>query len=76
MRVIIKAPLMGERIIELFNNKNVADCTFTFQEKKGMELYFAVEGPLSLEEIVALVKKTIKNTEFGKGIYIAVLAED
>lgn len=73
MKVVIKAPLMADKIKELFDNKVIDDLSFTFLEKQAMEMSFLVEGDnLENVDVVTLVKNTIKNTEFGRGIYFSV----
>jgi len=74
MKISVKTPLMHDKIIALFDNNTISDLNFHFIEKKGIELLFELEGQdKDSDEVIAVVKKTIKDTDFGKGIYFSVV---
>ena len=67
---------MNDKIIALLDNKTIADVTFKYLNKQGIELFFEAGGNgMSVDEVVAIVKKAIKDTDFGKGIYFSVAGQ-
>ena len=76
MEIIIKSPLMADKIKELLNNKTIDGAGFVFENKKGMEMTFSVSGDaIMAEDAVSIAKKAIKSTDFGKGIYFSVVSK-
>ena len=74
MEIIVKSPLMADKIKDLLNNKTIGGASFAFIGKKGMEMTFGVSGDaIGKEDAVSIVKKAIKSTDFGKGIYFSVV---
>ena len=73
MDIIVKAPLMSEKIKDLLNNKTIDGVRFAFVDKKGMEMTFRVSGDFENTDAVAIAKSAIKSTDYGKGIYFSVV---
>jgi len=74
MDIIVKAPLMADRIKDLLDNKAIEGANFTFVDKKGMEMSFKASGDnIETMDIAAIVKKAIRSTDYGKGIYFSVI---
>ena len=79
MRIIVKAPLMGDKIKELLDGTTIDGATFSFIDKKGREMTFGVEissaGAGNQDQIDAamIAKSAIKSTDYGKGIYFSVV---
>lgn len=67
---------MNDKIIALLDKKTISEITFNFLNKQGIELFFEVDDQAkSSDEVVTIVKKAIKDTDFGKGIYFSVTAQ-
>ena len=76
MNIIVKTPLMQDKIMELLDGGAFDGVVFSFVEKKGMALTFSASGDnLDSIDVEAVVKKAIKSTEYGKGIYFSVSLE-
>ena len=74
MEIVIKAPLMADKIKDLLNDKSIEGAGFVFIEKKGLEMKFVVSGEgIRAEDAAAIAKKAIKSTDYGKGIYFSVV---
>ena len=74
MNIIVKTPLMADKIIELLDGNTFDGAAFSFIEKKGMEMTFSVtcEG-IDLQDVIDITKGMIKGTDYGKGLYFSVL---
>jgi len=67
---------MADKIKDLLDNKTIDGASFAFTGKKGMDMMFNVSGDaVGKDDAVSIVKKAIKSTEFGKGIYFSVAAK-
>jgi len=76
MNIIVKTSLMQDKIIELLNGGVFEGIVFSFVEKKGMALTFrAIKDNIETMDVEAIVKKAIKSTEYGKGIFFSVSKE-
>lgn len=74
MNIIVKAPLMAEKIKELLDGSTFDGASFAFVEKKGMEMEFCVSGEnVETLDAVAIAKNAIRATDYGKGIYFSVI---
>lgn len=74
MTIIVKAPLMADKIKELLDGNAFGGVSFAFVEKKGMEMEFRVSGEnVETLDVVAIAKNAIKATDYGKGIYFSVI---
>jgi|GEM_PF-1935712 len=74
MNIIIKAPLMADKIKELLDGNSFNGTSFSFVEKKGMDMKFVVEcEDLSSQDVIDITKKAIKDTDFGKALYFSVV---
>jgi len=64
---------MQDRIVETLCAGDFDGVSFTFTEKKGMELTFSVAG-VSAEnaDAAAIAKTAIKATNYGKGLFFSV----
>ena len=73
MNVVIRTPLMQDKIKELLDGGVFEGVVFSFVEKKGIDLIFSVSGDnAETMDVVAIAKKAIKSTEYGRGIYFSV----
>lgn len=73
MNVIIKSPLMQDRIKALLDGGTFGGVSFSFAEKRGMEMVFRASGDNAGEaDLVAVAKSAIKASDFGKGIMFSV----
>ncbi|MCL2152294.1 MAG: hypothetical protein FWH57_04945 [Oscillospiraceae bacterium] len=76
MNIIVRTTLMQDKITELLDGGVFDGVVFSFIEKKGMALTFHASGDnLEMVDVEAIVKKAIKSTEYGKGIYFSVNQE-
>ena len=76
MNVIIKTPIMHDKIKELLDGGVFDGVVFSYVEKKGISLVFQVSGDnIETVDAAAIAKKAIKSTEYGKGIYFSVTQE-
>jgi len=74
MNIVVRTPLMQDKIKDLLDGGTFDGVSFSFVEKKGIELTFSVSGddPGSLD-IISIVKSAVKESDFGKGIMFSVL---
>ena len=74
MDIVVKTPLMADKIKALLDGNTFGGASYAFVDKKGMEMTFRVlgEGVESLD-VAAIAKNAIKDTEYGKGIYFSVV---
>lgn len=74
MNIIVKAPLMADKIKELLDGNTIDGVNFMFVEKKGMEMIFSVSGDhVEAMDVAGITKSAIKATDYGKGIYFSVV---
>jgi hypothetical protein len=67
---------MQDKITELLDGGVFDGIVFSFIEKKGMALTFHASGDnVETADVEAIVKKAIKSTDYGKGIYFSVNQE-
>ena len=76
MDVVVKSALMADKIKELLDGKTIDGVSFSFVDKKGMDMTFhaACAGAGDIDA-AAVVKTAIKSTDYGKGIYFSVSNE-
>ena len=73
MVIIVKSPLMQDKIKDLLDGGIFDGVRFSFIGKKGIELTFSVSGDnIETADAAAIAKSAIKATEFGKGIMLSV----
>jgi len=64
---------MQDKIIETLCTGDFKGVSFTFTEKKGMELTFSVSGVNAENaDAAAIAKSAIKATDYGKGLFVSV----
>jgi len=64
---------MQDKIIETLCSGDFEGVSFTFIEKKGMELTFSADGAgAENADAAAIAKKAIKATGYGKGLFFSV----
>jgi len=64
---------MQDKIIETLCANDFDGVSFSFIEKKGMELTFSAAcADAENTDVVAIVKKAIKATSYGKGLFFSV----
>ena len=74
MNIIVKAPLMADKIKNLLDGNTFDGVNFVFIDKKGMEMIFSVSGDsIEVLDVVTITKNAIKATDYGKGIYFSVI---
>jgi len=74
MDIIIKSPLMQDKIIDTLSGGTFHGLGFSYMGKKGMEMTFSVTGDgAETEDAVAAAKSAIKATAFGKGLFFSVV---
>lgn len=74
MEIIVKAPLMADKIKELLDGGEFDGISFRYKEKKGMEMTFTVSGEnAESSDAAAIAKSAIRSTSYGKGIYFSVV---
>ena len=74
MVIIVRAPLMADRIKDSLDSNTFDGVVFSFVHKKGMEMLFTVSGDnLDELDVIAITKQAIKDTEYGKGLYFSVI---
>ena len=60
MNIVIKAPLMADKIKELLDSNTFDGARFTFVEKKGMEMTFSVHADnVEAMDATAIAKNAI-----------------
>ena len=74
MDIIVKSPLMQDKIIDTLSSGTFHGLNFSYAGKTGMELTFHVTGEgVETEDAVAVAKSAIKATAFGKGLFFSVV---
>jgi len=74
MDVIVKSPLMQDKIIDTLGSGTFHGLSFSFAGKNGMEMTFNVTGEgAETEDAVAVAKSAIKATAYGKGLFFSVV---
>jgi len=64
---------MQDKIIDTLSTGDFDGISFTFLEKKGIDLAFSVAGSdAENTDAAAIAKKAIKSTDFGKGLFFSV----
>ena len=71
MDIVVKSPLMADKIKDLLDNKAIDGLSFSFVEKNGINQTFHAVGE-NIADAAAIAKKVIKSSDFGKGIYFTV----
>ena len=73
MKIMVRAPLMADKIKDLLDGQTLDGARFSFVSKSGMDMTFEVTGDdLASLDPAAIAKSAIKSTSFGKGIYFSV----
>jgi len=76
MNILVKSPLMHDKIIDTLSSGAFDGVSFSFIGKKGAELTFSVSGDnAETVDAAAIAKNAIKSSSFGKGIYFSVVQE-
>lgn len=71
MKIMVQTPLKNREIQELFDGRQVNGMAFTFVGKQGIGLVFDTDSE-DAEAACAVVKQTIKATDWGKVLYFSV----
>lgn len=74
MKISVNTPMKGEQITELLTGYTEDGAAFKFLGKSGMRYDFEASG-LEKDDAVSLVKKLIRDTDYGKVLYFSVSAE-
>jgi len=73
MNIIVKAPLMADKIKDLLNGGTFDGVLFQFVGKTGMLMTFEASADnIQTLDPAAIAKKAIKATDYGKGLYFSV----
>lgn len=72
--IVISSALKKQEIIDLLNGTTIDDVLFTYLKTEGINLFFQVNNE-DLEAVVAIVKKAIRETDFGGGLFFRVAYE-
>ena len=74
MEIIVRAPLMADKIKELLDGNTFGGVRFSFLGKTGMEMTFGVSGDGADNiDAAAAAKSAVRSTDYGKGIYFSVI---
>ncbi|HCS93626.1 MAG TPA: hypothetical protein DIW15_02810 [Bavariicoccus seileri] len=66
--IVLKAPIQQDQIIALLEASTAENATFTFKEKKGLNLYFDVTG-VDAAKGAKLAKQIVKAEPWGAVLY-------
>lgn len=69
MKISVNTALKQEDIIQLLDGQTLQEITFTFLEKKGMNLIFEVNTEDG-DNAIKVAKATIKAAPFGSAILL------
>jgi len=73
MEIMVRSALMADKIKELLDGKAIDGVSFSFIEKKGMDMTFRAEGDINGKDAASVAKNAVKSTDYGKGIYFTVV---
>jgi len=74
VNVVVKSALMQDKIKDFLDGGTFSGVSFSFVEKKGIELSFSASGDdLGSLDVASIVKSAIKASDFGKGIMFSVV---
>jgi len=74
MDIIVKSPLMQDKIVETLSSGTFHGLGFSYAGKSGMEMTFNVTGDgAETEDAAAVAKSAIKATAYGKGLFFSVV---
>lgn len=72
--IVISSALKKQEIIDLLNGKTINNVLFKYLKTEGINMFFEVNSD-DLEAVVGIVKKTIRETDFGVGLFFRVAYE-
>ena len=74
MEILVRAPLMADKIKDLLDGGAFDGVSFSFVGKKGMDMTFNASGDnIDSIDVAAVAKKAVRATDYGKGIYFSVV---
>lgn len=74
--IVIHSALSQDKIIALVNSLSYGEVTFSYQEKKGIQLFFEVKGTeVDLEDIAKKVKQDIKKQDWASVLFFQCVAK-
>ena len=74
MEIVVRSALMADNIKGLLDGKTIAGVSFSFVDKKGMDMTFLANCEDSAgADAAGIAKNAIKSTSYGKGIYFTVM---
>lgn len=71
--IIVNSAMQQENIKDLLGAIDQDGITFSFKEKKGIQLVFEATG--DKEKALRLAKDSIKGTDWGRVLYFNVVAQ-
>jgi hypothetical protein len=71
MKIIINAPIMNDKIINLLSEYKENGVEFNFIKKTGIKLEFEVSN-IDGQSASSLAKSLIRESDFGKVLYFSV----
>lgn len=71
--IIVNSAMQQDNIKQLLEGL-AGDATFTFKEKKGIQLVFETTAE-DKEQAVKIAKDAIKNTDWGRVLYFNVVSQ-
>lgn len=74
MNIIVRTPLMADKVKSLLDGNTFNGVTYEFKDKKGMEMTFGVSGDgIENIDVILVTKSAIRSTDYGKGINFSVI---
>lgn len=74
--IVVNTALCQDKVIDYVNNFNYEGTTFTFKEKKGIQLMFdASDTSIDLDKAARAIKLGIKEQEWGAVLFYQCTAK-
>lgn len=74
--IVVNTALCQDKVIEYVNSFNYEGTTFTFKEKKGIQLMFdASDTSIDLDKAARAIKLGIKEQEWGAVLFYQCAAK-
>lgn len=73
-KLVVNSALMANEIIDVLDGYKENEVEIKFLEKKGVKLFFEING-IEENNAINLVKKIIKSNDWSKSLYFYVALE-
>lgn len=73
-KLVVNSSLMANEIIDVLDGYKENEVEIKFLEKKGVKLFFEING-IEENNAINLVKKIIKSNDWSKSLYFYVALE-